>query len=66
MQMEIIRITFRIPKYIFSKVKILASDNNISINKQLIELIEFGIKYYFEIINSNNIKKEIGGNNEEN
>jgi len=64
--MEITRITFRIPKYIFSKVKILANDNCISINKQLIELIEFGIKYYFEIINSNNIEKEIGGNNEEN
>lgn len=64
--MEIIRITFRVPKYIFSKVKILANDNNISINKQLIELIEFGIKYYFEIFDTKNFKKRLGGTNEKN
>ena len=46
--MEIVRITFRIPKYLMTKVKILANENNISINKQLLELIEFGIKSFIE------------------
>lgn len=46
--MEIIRITFRIPKYLMTKVKILANQNDISMNKQLIELLEFGIKYFLE------------------
>ena len=47
--MEIVRITFRLPKYLMSKVKLLANQNNISVNKQLIELVEFGIKYFLEI-----------------
>lgn len=46
--MECTRITFRIPKYLFSKVKLLANQNEISLNKQLIELVEFGIKYFLE------------------
>lgn len=44
--MEIIRFTFRIPKYLIAKVRVLAKQNNISVNKQLIELVEFGIKYF--------------------
>ncbi len=46
--MEITRITFRIPKYLDTKVKVLANQNNISVNQQLIELVEFGIKYFLE------------------
>lgn len=46
--MEIIRFTFRIPKYLIAKVRVLAKQNNISVNKQLIELVEFGIKYFLE------------------
>lgn len=46
--MEIIRLTFRIPKYLIAKVRVLANQNNISMNKQLIELVEFGIKYFLE------------------
>lgn len=46
--MEIIRFTFRVPKYLMSKAKILAEQNGISLNQELIELIEFGIKYFLE------------------
>ena len=46
--MEITRVTFRIPKYLITKVKVLANQNNISVNKELIELVEFGIKYFLE------------------
>lgn len=46
--MEIVRFTFRIPKYLIAKVRVLAKQNNISTNKQLIELVEFGIKYFLE------------------
>lgn len=46
--MEITRITFRIPKYLITKVKVLANQNQISLNRQLIELVEFGIKYFLE------------------
>lgn len=55
--MEIVRFTFRIPKYLITKVKVLAKQNNISINKQLIELIEFGIKYFLEKTNEFEITK---------
>ena len=55
--MEIVRFTFRIPKYLITKVKVLANQNNISINKQLIELIEFGIKYFLEKTNEFEITK---------
>ena len=49
--MEVTRCTFRIPKYLIAKVRILAEQNNISVNRQLIELIEFGIKYFLEKTN---------------
>lgn len=44
--MRIKRITFRIPQELWTRVKILAKENNISLNKQLIELIEFGIQAF--------------------
>lgn len=55
--MESTRITFRIPKYLFSKVKLLAKQNEISLNKQLIELVEFGIKYFLEKTNETEVLK---------
>lgn len=55
--MEVTRITFRIPKYLISNVKVLANQNNISVNKQLVELVEFGIKYFLEKINDDRIIK---------
>ena len=36
---------------LIAKVRILAEQNNISVNRQLIELIEFGIKYFLEKTN---------------
>lgn len=56
--MEVTRITFRIPKYLISNVKVLANQNNISVNKQLVELVEFGIKYFLEKINDDRITKK--------
>ena len=56
--LEVVRITFRIPKYLETKVKLLAEENDISMNKQLIELIEFGIQYFLEktnLLDENNI-----------
>ena len=44
--MYIKRITFRIPIDLYTKVKILANQNCISFNKQLIELVAFGIRKY--------------------
>lgn len=46
--MEITRITFRIPKFLITKVKVLANQNQISLNQQLVELVGFGIKYFLE------------------
>ena len=54
--MEVTRLTFRIPKDLYKRIMILANQNNISINRQLIELIEFGIKYFLGITNSINIE----------
>lgn len=59
--MEVTRITFRIPKYLDLKVKLLASQNNLSMNNQLIELIEFGIKYLLE--KDSDIEKALKRNN---
>ena len=50
--MRIKRITFRIPQELWAKVKILAKENNISLNKQLIELIEFGIQVFISKTNN--------------
>ena len=50
--MRIKRITFRIPQELWAKVKILAKENNISLNKQLIELIEFGIQAFISKTNN--------------
>lgn len=47
--MKIKRLTLRIPEDLLKSVKILANENNYSLNKELIELIRFGIKYFFEL-----------------
>ena len=48
MYMKIVRITFRLPSELWSKCRILAEENGISLNKQLIELIRFGIQSFLE------------------
>lgn len=53
--MNITRITFRIPKQLMSKVKILADENQVSLNTELIELIRLGIKYYLEKTNEKEV-----------
>lgn len=55
--MEIIRFTFRMPKYLIVKVRLLAKQNNISVNKQLLELVEFGIKYFLEKVSESELVK---------
>ena len=55
--MKIKRITFRIPEDLYKSVRILAEENKQSLNKELLELIKFGIKYYFELTCNGN-KKE--------
>lgn len=55
--MEVTRITFRIPKYLITKVKVLAKENQISLNQQLNELVEFGIKYFLEKRNETEVVK---------
>ena len=47
--MKIKRITFRIPEDLWKSIKILAEENHYSLNKEILELIRFGIKYYFEL-----------------
>lgn len=49
--MEIVRFTYRIPKDLLSKVKVLALENNLSINEEINQLLAFGIEYYFIKIN---------------
>lgn len=44
--MEITRITYRVPKKLMLKVKLLAKENQVSLNTQLTELIRLGIQYY--------------------
>ncbi len=46
--MKIVRVTFRLPSELWSKCRILAEENDISLNKQFIELIRFGIQSFLE------------------
>ena len=55
--MYIKRITFRIPRDLYTKVKILADQNCISLNKQLIELVAFGIRSFLEKSQETNVLK---------
>lgn len=50
--MEIVRFTYRIPKDLLAKVKVLALENNLSVNEEINQLLAFGIEYYFMKINS--------------
>ena len=57
--MNITRITFRIPKDLMIKVRLIASENQISLNSELIELIRFGINYYLEKNNEKDVLLEV-------
>ena len=62
--MYIKRITFRIPRDLYTKVKILANQNCISFNKQLIELVAFGIRAFLEKAQETTVLKDEGLQNE--
>lgn len=48
--MEIVRFTYRIRKNLLAQVKVLAIENNLSVNEELNQLVAFGIEYYFQKI----------------
>lgn len=48
--MEIVRFTYRISKNLLAQVKVLALENNLSVNEELNQLVAFGIEYYFQKI----------------
>lgn len=56
--MEIIRITYRMPISLVSKVRLLAEQNKISLNQQINELVSFGIKYFLEKSEEINIERD--------
>jgi len=44
--MEIVRFTYRVPKELLAKIKILATDNGVSINEEINQLVALGIESY--------------------
>lgn len=51
------RVTFRVPISLWKKIHLLAKQNRLSLNSEMIELCEYGILYFLEKT-KNELQKE--------